>query len=163
MISIWRRGLMLALILGGALILQQTLVRWIAFDAVRPDLTLIALTFVALRYGSIAGLYSGLILGLVQDVYAVEILGANALAKSLVGYGLGFFEEKVVKVMPATRVLLLGLAFGLHDAVFHLACGIGGAGFFGAMFRFSLPSAVYTLLLGALVFYLVAGLRSREA
>jgi len=63
-------------LLAGALLLQQTLVRWIAIGHVRPDLTLIALTFVALRRGSIAGLYAGLALGLIQDVYAVASLGA---------------------------------------------------------------------------------------
>jgi rod shape-determining protein MreD len=158
----WKQVAAMALLLGGALILQQTAVRWIAFGSVRPDLTLIALTVVSLRYGSLSGLYGGLFLGLVQDVYAIEALGANALAKCVVGYALGFFEEKIVKVMPATRVLLLGLGYALHDFIFHLAAGLRGGMLAGAWIHHSLPSAVYTLLLGAVAFYLAAGFRPRE-
>ena len=45
-------GFQLLLMLG-ALVLQQTLIRWLAFGAVRPDLTLIALTVFVLKYGPI--------------------------------------------------------------------------------------------------------------
>ncbi len=158
----WKRFLAEGGMLAGALLLQQTLVRWIAFGPVRPDLTLIALTVLALRRGSIAGLYGGMALGLVQDVYAVEALGANVLAKSLIGYGLGFFEERIVKIMPATRVLLLGAAFAAHDLIFYLAAGIRGSMFWSAWLRQSLPSALYTLVLGGLAFYYAAGVRPKD-
>lgn len=159
----WKRVLQVGLILLGALVLQQTMVRWIAFGPIRPDLTLIALTAISLRHGSIVGLYAGMTMGLVQDVYAIDTLGANALAKCLVGYGLGFFEEEIVKIMPATRVFLLGLAFALHDLIFYLAAGLRGKLFWSALLGQSIPSAVYTLLLGAIVFYYSANLKPREA
>ena len=150
------------LILVGALVLQQTMARWFAVGDVRPDLTLIALTAVALRRGPVAGLYAGLFLGLLQDVYTVDSLGADVLADSIVGYAMGFFEEKVMKVMAATRVLLLGLALIAHDLVWYLAAGFHGRGFFEALLFQSLPSAVYTLVLGAVAFYFAAGFKPRE-
>jgi rod shape-determining protein MreD len=149
-------------ILAGSLVLQQTLASWLAVGSVRPDLTLIALTAVALRRGPLAGLYAGLFLGLLQDVYAVDALGAGVLAKSVIGYGMGFFEEKVMKVMAATRVLLLGLALIAHDLVWFLAAGFRGRHFFEALLFQSLPSAVYTLVLGAVAFYFAAGFKPRE-
>ncbi len=151
------------LLLVGALVLQQTLARWAAIGTVRPDLTLIALTAVALRRGPVGGLYAGLFLGLVQDVYAVSTLGAGMLAKSLVGYALGFFEDRVMKVMAATRMLLLAAALAVHDLAYFAAAGYRGVQFWDAMLRHSLPSAVYTLVLGGVLFYLAAGFRSREA
>jgi rod shape-determining protein MreD len=151
-----------AVILIGALVLQQTLARWLAVGNVRPDLTLIALTAVALRRGPLAGLYAGLFLGLLQDVYTVDALGAGVLAKSIVGYAMGFFEEKVMKVMAATRVLLLGLALVGHDLVWFLAAGFRGRHFFEALLLQSLPSAVYTLVLGAVAFYFASGFKPRE-
>lgn len=149
-------------LLAGALILQQTLARWIAVGSVRPDFMLIALTAVALRRGPAFGLYAGLFLGLLQDVYAYESLGAGVLAKCLVGYGLGFFEEKVMKVMAATRVLLLALALVAHDLVFFMAAGFRGRFFYEALLLQSLPSTVYTLVLGAIAFYFAAGFKPRE-
>jgi rod shape-determining protein MreD len=158
-----RHGWLLdVVILLGALLLQQTLVRWLAIGSVRPDLILIALTAVALRHGPIAGLYAGVLLGLVQDIYVVETLGANVLAKALVGYAMGFFEEKVMKVMAATRVLLLAAALMLHDVLFYVAAGYRGGFFWEALLRQSLPSAVYTLVLGAVAFYFATGFKPRE-
>jgi rod shape-determining protein MreD len=150
------------LILVGALVLQQTLVRWLSVGSVRPDLNLIALTAVALRRGPVAGLYAGFFLGLLQDVYTVDSLGADVLANSIVGYAMGFFEEKVMKVMAATRVLLLGLGLVVHDLVWLLAAGFRGRGFFEALLFQSLPSAVYTLVLGAVAFYFASGFKPRE-
>ncbi len=158
----WKRIAMEAGILAGALLLQQTLIRWISLGPVRPDLTLIALMALALRRGPIAGLYAGMILGLVQDVYAVETLGANALSNCLVGYVLGFFEDKVVKSLPATRILLLGAALILHDVIFYLAAGFHGGVFWSALLRQSAPSAVYTLFVGGLIFYSTLRLKPRE-
>ena len=160
--SVWKRISIEAGILAGAMILQQTLVRWIAIGPIRPDLTLIALTALALRYGPVAGLYAGMGLGLLQDVYAIEALGANALAKCLAGYALGFFEERVVKSMPATRVLLLGGALLIHDTAYYLAAGFRGGAFWNVFLRQSAPCAVYTLAVGAIVFYYSASLKSRE-
>ena len=158
----WRTIAIQAAILTGALIFQQTLVSWIAFGSVRPDILLIALTAVALRYGPVAGLYAGMAVGLVQDVYAVEALGANALAKCVTGYLLGFFEERVVKSMPTTRVMLLGAAFLLHDTIYYLAAGLHGSLFWSLFLRQTIPSMVYTLVVGAIFFYYSASFKSRE-
>ena len=158
----WKSVAVEAGILLGALLLQQTLVRWISLGPVRPDLTLIALIALALRRGPVAGLYAGMALGLIQDVYAVETLGANALSNSLVGYVFGFFEDKVVKSLPATRILLLGAALTLHDVVFYLAAGFRGGSFWMALLRQSAPSAVYTLFVGGWIFYSTIRLKSRD-
>lgn len=139
------------LVLG--LILQQTLIRILSIGSIKPDVILVILVAVSLRYGSVVGLYSGLCIGLIQDVYAIETLGANAMAKCLVGYLTGLMDEKVIKVMPATKVLFLGVAFLFHDAVYALAAGFPGEAFWEALVRRTLPSGIYTLLIGALVFY----------
>jgi rod shape-determining protein MreD len=141
------------LILG--LILQQTLVQLISIGSIKPDLVMVILVAVSMRYGSLVGLFSGLAIGLVQDVYAIDSLGANAMAKCLVGYGTGLLDEKVIKVMPATKVLFLGVAFFLHDLVYSMAAGFHGAGFWNAMLVRTVPSGIYTLLLGSLVFYFI--------
>jgi rod shape-determining protein MreD len=139
------------LVLG--LILQQTLIRIISLGSIKPDVILVILVAVSLRYGSVVGLYSGLTIGLIMDVYAIESLGANAMAKCLVGYLTGLLDEKVIKVMPATKVLLLAVAFLFHDAVYALAAGFPAEAFWEALVRRTLPSGIYTLLIGALVFY----------
>lgn len=138
-----------------ALILQQTLIQIISIGSIKPDLVMVVLVAVSMRYGSVVGLYSGMAIGLIQDVYAIEALGANALGKCLVGYGTGLLDEKVIKVMPATKVLFLGVAFLVHDLVYSLAAGFHGSAFWQAILTRTVPSGIYTLLLGSLVFYFI--------
>jgi hypothetical protein len=61
----------------------------------------------------------------------------------------------VIKVMPATKVLFLGVAFLVHDLVYSLAAGFHGEAFWNAMLTRTVPSGIYTLLLGSLVFYFI--------
>lgn len=139
------------LVLG--LILQQTLVQIISIGSIKPDLLMVVLVAVSMRYGSVVGLFSGLTIGLIQDVYAIEALGANAMAKCLVGYFTGLLDEKVIKVMPATKVLFLAVAFLVHDTVYAMAAGFHGSAFWQAFLTRTVPSGIYTLLVGSLVFY----------
>jgi rod shape-determining protein MreD len=146
-----------------ALILQQTLIQLISIGSIKPDLVMVVLVAVSMRYGSLVGLFSGLAIGLVQDVYAIDALGANAMAKCLIGYGTGLLDEKVIKVMPATKVLFLGLAFLVHDLVYSLAAGFHGSSFWNALVTRTVPSGIYTLLLGSLVFYFIIAPSRAEA
>lgn len=144
-----------------ALILQQTVVRIISIGSIQPDFVIVALVAIAMRYGTLTGLFCGLTIGLIQDVYAIEALGANALSKCMVGYFSGLLDDKVIKVMPATKVLFLAIAFLFHDGVYALAAGYHGHVFWDALFRKSIPSGIYTLLIGSVFFYfLVTPLRS---
>lgn len=146
-----------------ALILQQTLIQIISIGSIKPDLVMVVLVAVSMRYGSVVGLYSGMAIGLIQDVYAIEALGANALGKCLIGYGTGLLDEKVIKVMPATKVLFLGVAFLVHDLVYSLAAGFHGSAFWQAALTRTVPSGIYTLLLGSLVFYFIVAPSRSEA
>jgi len=143
-----------------ALVLQQTVVRLAAMHNARPDLVLIALVGISLRYGSVYGLYCGLLIGLVQDVYAIDHLGANALAKCVTGYFVGLLDERTVKIMPVTKVLLLGGGFILHDFIYLWAAGLRNAAYLEALYKVSAPSFIYTLLVAALVYSLTMN-RSR--
>jgi rod shape-determining protein MreD len=149
------------LILG--LILQQTLVQIISIGSIKPDLVMVMLVAVSMRYGSVVGLFSGLAIGLIQDVYAIEALGANAMAKCLVGYCTGLLDEKVIKVMPATKVLFLAVAFVVHDTIYSLAAGFHGMEFWQAIVTRTVPSGIYTLLVGSLVFYFIVAPSRAEA
>lgn len=135
-----------------ALILQTTVVRLISIGPIKPDLVIIALVIVALRTGPLVGLYSGLIIGLIQDIYSIEHLGAHALSMSLVGYLMGlFFNEGIIRIVPLTKVLVLAAAFFAHDLIFSLAVGMGEAsGIF--LWERSLPAGLYTLVLGWITF-----------
>lgn len=105
-------------VIAFALVLQSTIVRKVALFGVEPDLTIVALFLLALKHGVLQGLYVGFIVGLTQDLYSPSILGQLALAKTLIGFFVGLFNEKVMRTDPVMKAVLLLLAFVLHDAVF---------------------------------------------
>ncbi|MXW79247.1 MAG: hypothetical protein F4Z57_09760, partial [Gemmatimonadetes bacterium] len=57
------------LLLALAFILQTTWVDSIKVGSIKPDLLIVALSFVALRSGPVVGAYMGLGVGIFQDLY----------------------------------------------------------------------------------------------
>ncbi|MCK5007202.1 MAG: rod shape-determining protein MreD, partial [Spirochaetales bacterium] len=58
-----------------AVVLQSTLLHWVAVRGVIPDLGLIVLVFVAIRRGSMTAQLSGFASGVVEDVLSLSPLG----------------------------------------------------------------------------------------
>ena len=135
------------------LVIQATLLALIA-PAWRPDLVLLGLVVLSLRFGSVFGVYLGFLTGAVQDVYAVETLGASALAYCLVGYLAGLLDETRFTFSPLTKCLLFAGAYGLHDIVYNLAIGLEAPAFWSHLLWASLPSGIVSVLLSIPVFYL---------
>ena len=99
-------------------VLQTTLVPVIAVFGIKPDLLIVTLFFLAVRKGGSPTVFAGFILGLAQDFYAPETLGQYALAKSVVAYFAGLFNEKIMRLDPFTQLALLFTTFILHDTIY---------------------------------------------
>jgi len=136
------------------LILQSTLVPYIAVMSCKPDLPLIALFYLSLRLGIMPGVYVGFFLGLGQDLFAQGFLGQTALAKSVVGFVCGQFNERVVRLDPITRGALLVAMFVLNDAIImliHIVKSDGSAGtLFTELLMVTLPRALYSIVFAAI-------------
>ncbi len=74
----------------GVVLAQLYLAQLLVLGDIRPDFILIFLIFASARYGRITGVLLGFSAGLLQDFTgSLSVLGANALAKSIVGYVVG--------------------------------------------------------------------------
>ena len=61
------------LLIGGFVVLfQTTVMKLFEFYQIGPDLCLIFIVWAALKYGPIAGLYSGFLIGGLFDVYSTS-------------------------------------------------------------------------------------------
>jgi rod shape-determining protein MreD len=144
------------LILATALILQSTLLKLIALGEIRPDLIMVALFYVALLEGSYGATIAGFCVGLVQDVYDPHTLGLNALCKSLVGFGLGYCQRGVFMEGLFARSFILFAAVLLHDILYFLLSYWPEVGKgLGMVFHSGIPAALYTAILGYVIFYLI--------
>ena len=122
-----RAILLTAVLLGAAVLLQSTVLRWVALKGVKPDLALILLVFVAVRRGSLSAQTGGFLAGLLEDILSLAPVGFNALLRTVLGffYGLtagSLFLDPVL--MPVLLVLvatlLKGLLSSLLVALFHI-------------------------------------------
>ncbi|MBT3352541.1 MAG: rod shape-determining protein MreD [Nitrospinaceae bacterium] len=74
----------------GAIVFQTTLSEYFfVWTSARPDAMLLVTLYIAMRRGNEGGLLTGFAMGLLQDILAGGLLGANSLSKGLLGYSTG--------------------------------------------------------------------------
>ena len=102
-----------------ALLLQASWVDTIAIFGITPDVVIIVLVFVGITRGQIEATILGFISGLLIDIYNPGAgLGINALANSLVGFGVGYSRVGVVAEDTQVQAAILFAATLLHDIIF---------------------------------------------
>ncbi|PYX72368.1 MAG: rod shape-determining protein MreD [Acidobacteria bacterium] len=102
-----------------ALIVQAYVPKYFPSFAVYVDLPLLVTIFFAMaRRNPVAGLFTGAIIGLVQDMLGSREIGIYGIAKTVVGYGASSLGVKL-DVENAGARLLVTLGFYLvHSAVY---------------------------------------------
>ena len=137
-------------------VLQSTLVQHIGILSIKPDLLLLVLFLMATKAGVMAGVYVGFFLGLGQDLFSPDILGQNALAKTVVGFVAGLFNERVIRMDPVTQSIMLIIMFLINDALVMTVQMFKTGGeprvILGGLLVITLPRAFYSLLLLTLPF-----------
>ena len=109
-------GLLIGLAL--ALALQTTLTRFAVSGTGAVDLVLVAVVYVALSTGPVAGMLSGTAAGLIQDALSSGVIGIGGLAKTLVGFLVGAFGQQFIVTATLPRLVMFVAATALHAAVF---------------------------------------------
>ena len=137
-------------------ILQLKVVPSIGLLGVAPDLVIVLLVALVLERVPVAAVIIGFVLGFLQDLGNASFLGMNALAKSLIAYGVsrygaGFLPESVL-----FKGLLI-FAATLFDEVIALVVttGFDLPVMIVSFFRYSILSALYTAVVGLIVFAVI--------
>jgi len=138
------------------LILQSTVVPHIAIMSVKPDLPLLALFYMSIRFGMMPGVFVGFFLGLGHDLFSSALLGQNALAMSVVGFISGIFNERVMRLDPVMRTVLIIAVFLVNDTVISLVhimkSDASASTLLGELLVATLPRALYTLVFAVIPF-----------
>ena len=150
-----RTALLLTIFGGG--VAQATLGNALRIADVTPDIPLIMVALVALRRGPEFGCMAGFAAGLLQDAASGGLIGAQALTKALIGFGIGAAGHRLRVTQPLVQVpglVLLSVIEGLVRfallKVFHFPAPFGQV-----MTYVVLPQALYNgFVAAALVFAL---------
>lgn len=116
---------------------------------VAPDFALIGLVILVLAEGTMVGILGGFVLGLIQDSGVPNLLGLQALLKTLAGYAVGRMRERLVPGMPLVEAGGLALLAFVHDTVRLVVSGVAlDAPFVRPLVLEVLPSALVTAVTG---------------
>jgi rod shape-determining protein MreD len=137
-------------------VLQVTLVHNVKLAGASPDLIMVLLVVLAIDRKPITGIITGFLLGFLQDLGNASFLGMNALAKSLVGYGIAKYGRDYLPDNILFRGLLVFVACLINDIItLHIATSFHPGEVIVAFFRYSLLSAIYTALLAVIVMQVI--------
>lgn len=122
-------------VMAASVALQMAFARFTVGGSWSLDLVLVAVCFVALKWGPGAGVIGGTLGGLTQDALAGGIIGVGGLAKTVIGFVVGAVGSQFVVARPAPRMLIVAGATIAHRLVVQgilSAISLGWAGLSGA-------------------------------
>ena len=98
--------------------LQMALRNVLVLGTAPLDLVLVAVVYVALKFGPTTGLLAGACAGLAQDALGSGIIGIGGLAKTVVGYIVGQAGTQFIVTGPLPRFVTFVASTIIHAVIF---------------------------------------------
>jgi rod shape-determining protein MreD len=135
-----------------ALVLQATLVHYLAFRGVAPSLVLVVVVWFSIRLGPRRAAVYGLIAGICEDVLAAQTGAAWTISTTLTAtltslLSRGFFADSIplVSAVMAIATLLRALLFWIVMSLEGYPAGLAGLHFHQALWQALFNAAVMAL------------------
>ena len=157
-----RRALIDALVCLAIIVAHTTLSDFIAVAGIVPDIPLVAVVYLALRRGQIAGTVAGFGIGLALDLLSGNdgMLGLSALAKTSAGFVAGYFynENKIAQALGGYQfMVVVTIASAVHNLLYFLVFLQGsGINWTMTLMRYGLPTTLYTAAVSAIPMFISA-------
>ncbi len=133
--------------------MQMVLVNLIAIGDSVPDLVLILIIWIGIYEGYMEGILYGFALGLMLDIASFDIVGSNALVKTIAGLIAAFFHKTDTKEKQLTSdmrllpiIFVIAILHNLIYGLFHI--NLKQWSFIRYFFEYSIASALYTTTFG---------------
>jgi len=151
-------SIFLGLIYIVLLLIQITVANFLSLYEIKPDFILIFLVYISLRYGRLWGCVSGFLMGIVEDSFLAVFFGLNALCKTFVGFLVSVTPWRITGISMTDSLILLFFSSLVHNFIYNLiySFGTGTSGLF-ILFRYALPGAMYTTLIGMIIYSIFPG------
>ncbi|MBR6379108.1 MAG: rod shape-determining protein MreD [Fibrobacter sp.] len=155
----WLRVLLIFIV---CFILQTTVAEWIQLFGASPDIIVIMIVSIAIKFGPAAGCFWGFFAGFTQDVYGpAEWLGANTISMTVLGFLVGQLEERFLTLNLPMKLGVLGFGFFVCDMVYFFLTGLEKDVITNLFLSKTLPECAYTLFVAAIYFHLSIGKKKK--
>lgn len=137
-------------------VLQLSFSYLISIYGVTPDLLILLVIWVTLFEGKLYGLIFAFSVGILFDFLSMNVVGVNALTKTMVAYLAGFFyqEKEFWNIIRSNKFFLICfLATLLHNIVYYFIMVELTDSIFAIYFNFVIGSTIYTMLFTLLAFF----------
>jgi rod shape-determining protein MreD len=141
------------LALAGALALQTTLAGLTIGGASTVNLVLVAVIYLALAFGPVAGLLAGTAGGLIQDALAGGIVGIGAFSKTLVGFVVGVLGAQFIVAHTLPRLVMFVSGTIIHELCYQALYALVEARPFRLHWSATLTQAAINGVVGILAFF----------
>lgn len=140
-----------------ALLFQTTLAGLSLEGGALVNFVLVAVVYVALSLGALAGLLAGAAGGLAQDAIAGGIVGIGGLSKTLAGFLVGVLGAQFIVSQPAPRFVMFMGATIVHELCFQSLYALVDGHAVRIAWTTLFTQAAVNGLIGILAFQLVEG------
>ena len=153
--------IIIGLIIIFAVVLQTTLVSYVAILRVKPDLLLMIVLYIGFKRGPLSGEISGFLSGFLEDIFSGNLIGINALSKTILGNLAGLGKDKLAFENLITQVVVTFLATSIYTFLvfllktFFLSQGIS----FVATIKYGVVASFYNAIISIFVFRLLDKLK----
>ena len=154
----FRGGGIYSEILSGAVILfilvlfQSLLSGVVTIIGIKFDLAIVILVYVALNRGPNYGMVFGFLIGLLLDIFTPQTLGWGAFVKCLIGFTVGSFKDNLYLESLYSKGGVIFFALMVNDFLYYIFANGVNASTFRILSHISVPSALYTSIVGVLIF-----------
>lgn len=137
-------------------IVQSTASDLISIGYAAPDLLLLLLVWICINEGYFIGIIAGFILGIVFDIYTYDIIGTNALAKTIAAPMMAFFHKPAAEKQLTASYRIIPIVFAtavVHNliyGVFYIT--LNSVSFLQFFLEYTLASAIYTAAFGIFLY-----------
>jgi rod shape-determining protein MreD len=143
------------------IILDSTLMKFLAIAGIMPDILLIWIVYIAVSEGQIAGTTAGFIIGLAMSFLGSSgMIGLPALAKTSAGFLAGYFynENKILATLGGYQLIAIVVIASVVHNILYFTIFLQGSdfGWFRAMVYYGAPTTLYTAALALLPMFVFA-------
>jgi len=144
-----KKSLMIMGLMIFSILIKTTLSRYLTLSFGTPDITLIILVYISIRYGSVTGQVSGFAAGLMEDFLSIAPLGFNSLIRCIIGFLSGLFHERLMMDPVLFPIISVSVTTVIKAALSFLILEIFNVSYSGNVFMTT--SFGFELLMNALL------------